>query len=408
MGDSELSSARERIESVEKRLTALEEHGIDIAALRRQVAFARARLRNGGANDAQSICDEIIASAKKLTDGTESWTRADANRRVVTASYAAHTAAQANLPATAQVPSFGAGGMAPAADLSAQIQAVLSGGLLQSMLGEQLQSMEKRIEQKIADQIRQVREQFARELAQVIAARPWHADVKQVSAHASAMDGGTVELIQAQIGDLRRELSARESWYSPEDVRLLINEMGAQVKHETKPFAESAVPSEGACEVDTKSNWLTKLEETTTPKVEPNAPTQPHRETPMPARAEPMHADTTRSAQNPLPPGVLDSKKVPALAASAEHEIAHAPLPGAEPVTGSVRKDQEFVRKLILLLPEAIKNPAVQKCLLALVALESMVKPSALAELTGLRSFLRNEVKAASDRLRNELGAAVP
>jgi hypothetical protein len=68
MGDTDLRAARDRIETVEKRIAAMQDAGVDTAALRAQLAFAHHALREGRLADIEAICDEVLGAARRLAE----------------------------------------------------------------------------------------------------------------------------------------------------------------------------------------------------------------------------------------------------------------------------------------------------------------------------------------------------
>lgn len=74
MSDNDIRGARERIDTVEKRIAALADAGVDVAALRAQLAFAHGALREGRLADIEAICDEVLSAARRLAElgGTRS------------------------------------------------------------------------------------------------------------------------------------------------------------------------------------------------------------------------------------------------------------------------------------------------------------------------------------------------
>jgi hypothetical protein len=68
--DDIIPDAQVRIEQVEKRLNALQELGQDTAALRSQLAFARTRLAEGASDDALRICDEVLITARRQANSS--------------------------------------------------------------------------------------------------------------------------------------------------------------------------------------------------------------------------------------------------------------------------------------------------------------------------------------------------
>jgi hypothetical protein len=68
MGDTDTRAARDRIETVEKRIAAMHDAGVDVAALRAQLAFAHHSLREGRLADIEAICDEVLGAARRLAE----------------------------------------------------------------------------------------------------------------------------------------------------------------------------------------------------------------------------------------------------------------------------------------------------------------------------------------------------
>jgi hypothetical protein len=72
MSEAEARLAEDRIDTAEKRLVALHDVGIDTAALRSQLAFARTCLSEGKISGIAALCDEVLAAAKRLAEGAAS------------------------------------------------------------------------------------------------------------------------------------------------------------------------------------------------------------------------------------------------------------------------------------------------------------------------------------------------
>lgn len=68
MGDTDIRAARDRIETVEKRIAAMHDAGVDVAALRAQLAFAHHALRESRLADIEAICDEVLGAARRLAE----------------------------------------------------------------------------------------------------------------------------------------------------------------------------------------------------------------------------------------------------------------------------------------------------------------------------------------------------
>jgi hypothetical protein len=59
-----------QIDQLEKRLASLHDLGVDTAALRSQLAFARSQVHEGRVAEALGICEEVVDTARKLADGS--------------------------------------------------------------------------------------------------------------------------------------------------------------------------------------------------------------------------------------------------------------------------------------------------------------------------------------------------
>ncbi len=62
--------AASTIDQLENRLASLHDLGVDTAALRSQLAFARTQLNDGRVVEALDICEEVAATAKRLANGS--------------------------------------------------------------------------------------------------------------------------------------------------------------------------------------------------------------------------------------------------------------------------------------------------------------------------------------------------
>lgn len=66
---------------------------------------------------------------------------------------------------------------------------------------------------------------------------------------------------------------------------------------------------------------------------------------------------------------------------------------------GLVMDEEEQIQQLVHLLPQAMEDSAVRTALFATIALEAIERPGALAHLTKLRSFLRDEIALAAEQV---------
>ena len=67
---TEHDQAASTIDQLENRLASLHDLGVDTAALRSQLAFARTQLNDGRDAEALGICEEVAATAKRLANGS--------------------------------------------------------------------------------------------------------------------------------------------------------------------------------------------------------------------------------------------------------------------------------------------------------------------------------------------------
>jgi hypothetical protein len=124
--DRQAQEALERIAGVEKRLAALQELGLDTAALRSQLAFAQTRLLEGAVADADRICDEVLSTARRMAQGS-------GEIRVRTA----HLTRE---------------------ELAQEIRLMLSQGMLAQLLAEQQAGPDPRLEARLSAYEQKVRE----------------------------------------------------------------------------------------------------------------------------------------------------------------------------------------------------------------------------------------------------------
>ncbi|MEK7412670.1 MAG: hypothetical protein AAB263_05060 [Planctomycetota bacterium] len=68
MADTDIRAARDRIDTVEKRLAALQDAGMNTGVLRAQLAFAHGALREGRLADVEPICEEVLSAARQLAE----------------------------------------------------------------------------------------------------------------------------------------------------------------------------------------------------------------------------------------------------------------------------------------------------------------------------------------------------
>lgn len=118
---SDHDQAVNQIDQLEKRLASLHDLGVDTAALRSQLAFARAQVQDGRIAEALGICEEVADTARKLADGS---------------------AAPAERPRT---------GRFTRDQLTEAVKDLLSQGLLAKLMAEQRSGPDVRLEARLND-----------------------------------------------------------------------------------------------------------------------------------------------------------------------------------------------------------------------------------------------------------------
>ena len=511
MPEGDLSAARTRIETVDRRLAALQDLGIDTAGLRSQLSLARTRLDEGGHGDAHAVLDEVAEAARRLAAGATS--RSNEWR---------------GLPRERVIEELR--------------QIVAEGGA-----GEAVSALREHLDDRLREFERRLRDQFARELAQIIAARPWAKDLAAVPAQPiSGASGSDLDQVRAEVdalvqrvaGELHAELEAvrrlaaeprandpslrddlervrREvealgrgaRGADPAQLRALVDEALAGRAAASTPLASddllrglvvqagaiqdrlserllgleqrigglvdrltpalqgpltgltaihidvgsasgslppptaggfiiaaTAMPFDDAipaaihlpdpAEPPSGSDWIFPRDESGSQS--PIAPTEVARDPARPmvaieqklreASAAPADASEAKTAafgieQEAVTGPVVNDDRLPTLGIDEAlvRRLIEGRLATWRPSPGDdlVSDEAEQARLLVRLLPAALLDITVRTGLFAALALEATARPGVLAELTGLRGFLRRELKLAVDEMKKELGVGV-
>jgi hypothetical protein len=141
MDGKDQGPAQERLDQAEKRLAALADLGVDIAALRSQLAFARTRLAEDHPEEVPGICDEVLATARRLAAGEPA-----GENRVRSARFTRDQFAE-------------------------ELRSVLSQGMLAQLLAEQRQGPDPRLEGRLQAHGQDLRAALAEGLAEEARAR---------------------------------------------------------------------------------------------------------------------------------------------------------------------------------------------------------------------------------------------
>lgn len=363
--------ALERIDTAEKRLAALHDLGVDTAALRSQIAFARTRLHEGHADDAETLADEVLTSARRLAEGT---------------------AQPEGRPRTGRITRD---------QLSEEIRAVLTSGLLAKTLTEVRSGPDPRLEARLAaidhvvtTRVEQVLSSARSELA-VLNAEVQHlrqrldqaADFSPLTA---AIEHGMAKLAEAVIRPL-----------APSDAQPSAVGEGSRVALAHKPGA-AAVPAPLVAELETTHTYQ-------------QLSTRREREVPPDSNLDTAHVrrlvadEVSQRLENQRtnePMMVFDPDQVRTLVADEfARQLSARALESAPAASTAPQSDVELRQMMTAMLPELLREDSVRQQLFALLALEATAHPGALAELTGLRTFLRRELKLAADELAKDLQA---
>lgn len=364
----ESDRALERLDTAEKRLAALHELGVDTAALRSQVAFARTRLLEGHAHDAETLADEVLTAARRLAEGT---TQPEDRPRT---------------------------GRFSRDQLSDEVRAVLTGGLLAKAIAELRNGPDPRLEARLAaidqvvtSRVEQVLSSARSELA-VLNAEVQHlrqrldqaADFSPLTA---AIEHGMAKLAEAVVrpppqsdprqsttGDGSRVALALKPGTAAIHAALVPEQETTRTYQQESTRSERAVPSESR--LDTAQLRRLVADE-------------------VGQRLEDQRASEPMMVFDPDQVRTLVSDEV------ARHLSARASEPAPSPVSAQ-QNDDELRQALTRILPDLLRQDPVRQQLFALLAVEATAHPGALAELTGLRAFLRRELKLAADELAKD------
>jgi len=143
--DADVSAIRARIEVVEHRLSALADRGLETAGLRSRLTQARDLLETGEPGDAQELTDEVAAGVRQLATGE------------------ARSSGEIRSLAREQ--------------LVGEVRQALVSGAAQEVLDQRMEAFRRDMETRLTGFERHLRDQFARELAQLVAAKPWNKDI---------------------------------------------------------------------------------------------------------------------------------------------------------------------------------------------------------------------------------------
>ena len=210
-------TAEARIELVERRLTALQEAGVDTAGLASRLDVARAALAQGRPGEVPAICEDLLADARRLAEGgisaprasrpvrTERAERSDRLRAVV----APEPPAAITPPPVDDLPLQIARVVSPQMDaLEARLQERIAGiaplveslkTQVQEQPGLDMAALEHAIERSVSPLLESLQQQVAERFARLSASET----------KVFAKPGIDAEQVQAALGDMREEMASR-------------------------------------------------------------------------------------------------------------------------------------------------------------------------------------------------------
>lgn len=471
--EADVSAIRARIEVVENRLTALADHGVDTAGLRSRLTQARDLLETGEPTDALTLTDEVAVGVRQLATG------------------AARSSGEIRNTVRDQ--------------LVGEVRYALAGGAAHDVLEQRLNTLRTELDGRLTHFERHLRDQFARELAQVVAARPWMKDVlshpgdptvlrtaieavlseQRPAPAADAPLRGGVDGLRDQVSGLRRRVELALGAAAPEDrlqqalaaiaaseegmTDLVANiaemqaQMGDRVILLERRLAEMATqqaaaltrltalhidpgiaPESGAPTVGSTAAVAEEVATLPPPTGSKAWPFGDESSLSAPAISTDDVAALMRASTADVPVASDRAEARPSASALTSGDTAlMSPGDGStagmsmtpQQVTTDIRRsarraiDESVVRRLIEerlaawqpsageglvqdeddqlaqlihLLPKALDEGTVRTALFATLALEAIEKPGALAHLTRLRAFLREELGLAAEQLRSD------
>jgi hypothetical protein len=422
---------------LEKRLASLDDLGTDTVGLRNQLAFARAHLAYGRIAEVLSICDEIEATTHRLAKDF------GGEQLAHTGQFTSDQLAQA-------MKDILSGGLlekllAEHRDGSdAPLQTRLRDWDEKVLLHMASEVETLRAEQQVLRQeIEQMRQAMDRAPVNTSTDHPLdeaNADTGSTTVYnqpiAAATDWATplITSLQAIVERLQSPTASTEApaWVTAVvgnlqivADKLSVNEHAQEINNSDIATALSAVVDRGLAGLgelirqgqQSGSQGKQPVDDTSIALSPMTLPTQEEDTT----RVFGQSSTRTNKQQVRITPALSDS-----LRSLVIHEV-EARLGQTSIVTAKDLKPEEvraiiaaeFDRRaggaierndindlranVVRLLPSLLEDEAVRQQLFAVLALEAISKPGALAELTGLRSFLKRELNSAAEELAGRL-----
>ncbi|HYE06948.1 MAG TPA: hypothetical protein VEL07_15635 [Planctomycetota bacterium] len=437
------------IRRAEAKIAALHEKGVDTKSLRACVELARCWAVEGSRNHAEAICDEVMSVAGQIEDEPS---------RIVPAT----PAAPEHSPTGTRIHEV-------ENRLRDHFSRELGQALAAKPWNRERRTEDGGPGMGVRDTLEQVRaqvEELRRLMQEGGAAGVSLDEVKSVLAgeleanglasklNRIAMKAGTEPAVPpfVQRLDARLMQIAHAQDRVAERLMGLERSLGRLVEqsiHERLPPDSGPIPAAVPQARETTGSWLQDLDAEAAPVAASAHPPETISASPAPVALDPPCAldvkdvkdEKAQDAQRAQPaPHEADATEAPTLVvtnpASGENYSTASPARTTgplqrvddeqlravmasqmalhQPPTASVamqspeQSDAEFIKRLARVLPEVLRLPGVHESVLALVAVEAATHPGALAELSGVRAFLRRELLRQVDDIKKALVIGEP
>ena len=458
MSNQQASAILAQIERIEKRMTALHEHGLDISALTSQLLVAREMLADARYDDAMIFCQELLDVADQIAQGQ---VEAEKKKRPPLISIDEDEASPSEETKKFQ---------APATSLEEQLKSAADVGLLDGLREQSnaaLRQQDESTELLREHIMRQVSEGILRDLTEEVP----DVNTKRVERALERIIAKDVSITADESDCLQRTLAAVIS--KTIDCSMQSFESDLQERMQTMLSDKNNKPLE---DIEPLSEISVKV---LAPQEQPQThgtDKAPSREEPerdddtfmglprIPKHGQPLEDDSTfravsidptlsasiyhdETATNHLKGSTLDepdqepdpslsegyepvtgSSLRPNTSVFTEVNAINSPAPSAAEIdvdsasidadnstsrafkaladsigmavgesSGQIPQQDQAKEALLHLLPDLLRDESVKQALFASLAVETVTKPSVLGSLTGLRDFIRKELQATQE-----------
>ena len=437
MNNNHASTILGQIERIEKRMTSMQERGIDISALSSQVIVAREMLNDARYDDASIFCQEIMDLADRIINEKQDETPPKNN---VIDSVAVDQE---------DTKRFGKS----SSTLNQQIKDAVDVGMLSRLRGQMsehglldssaLHNMRDEIMQRVSQDVRDemLKKMPEADMSQVETAfnavlsggdQPTNGDVVNTAIYdliSKSMDQ-SFKLYEQQLKMLldqlfveqQQKVSADESSSSDDVMSVQLVRTGGQSagteeeqtvsgeqdkERDDESFAGlPRIPRHGepleddstfhAVTIDPTLSSSVFQSETETASQHPNA----EEGASVSEKGSEHYEPVTGSSLRPNTSVFTESNTMQPPQAQAEAPpVASEISTASDPAVGSAIPIQDLKVLLKEMLPSLLQDEEIKQALFASLALEMVTKPSVLGSLSGLRAYLQQELEAAQSSI---------